>query len=378
MTILIVSDPWDIHARAVAWALENEGETVHCWYTHDFPQKHGVSLRVDGRGDAGADPADVSMRCSRHHRDFAARDIDTVWLRRWYQPQASPDLHPADVRFAQVEANEFIRATVGLLDESPRFWINPVAAKARADRKAAQLKVAVDIGLTTPSTLISNDPAAIRAFFHEHGGKLIYKPMTGASWVSEEKSLATYTAAISEELLGNDASLSNAPGIYQPLLDKSYELRVTVMGRTVIAAQIKSQNSGGYLVDWRANDFDQAMGYTRYQLPEAIERGCLALMDRLGLVFGCIDFVVTPAGEYVFLEVNEMGQFLWLEGVNPDLQLLDCFVRFTQSRDPNFVYDWREPTYRYREYWDSMQQRGDVDPAAHLHVPLPRTFEMRE
>lgn len=57
MTTLIVSDPWDIHARAVAWALEHEGEKVHLWYTHDFPQKHGASLRVDSAG-AGADPAD--------------------------------------------------------------------------------------------------------------------------------------------------------------------------------------------------------------------------------------------------------------------------------------------------------------------------------
>ncbi|ATE71197.1 hypothetical protein [Lysobacter capsici] len=377
MTTLIVSDPWDIHARAVAWALEHEGENVHLWYTHDFPQKHGASLRVDSAG-ASADPAQVTLHCARHHRDFGSHDIDTVWLRRWYQPQASPDLHPADTRFAQTEANEFIRATIGLLDESPRFWINPVAAKARADRKAAQLKVAAAVGLTVPSTLISNDPATIRAFFHEHGGKLIYKPMTGASWVSEDKALATYTAAIGEELLGNDASLSNAPGIYQPLLDKSYELRVTVMGRTVVAAQIKSQNSGGYLVDWRANDFDEAMGYARYALPEAIEQRCLALMERMGLVFGCIDFVVTTQGEYMFLEVNEMGQFLWLEGVNPELQLLDCFVQFSQSRDPNFVYDWRRPVYRYREYWESMEQRGDVDPPAHLHLALPRTFEMRE
>ena len=157
MTTLIVSDPWDIHARAVAWALEQEGETAHVWYTHDFPQKHGASLRVDS-GDANADAAQVTLYCARHRRDFDSRDIDTVWLRRWYQPQASPELHPADVRFAQTEANEFIRATVGLLDESPRFWINPVAAKARADRKAAQLKVAADVGLSVPSTLISNDP----------------------------------------------------------------------------------------------------------------------------------------------------------------------------------------------------------------------------
>ena len=31
------------------------------------------------------------------------------------------------------------------------------------------------------------------------------------------------------------------------------------------------------------------------------------------LVFGAIDMIVTPAGEYVFLEINANGQYLWIE-----------------------------------------------------------------
>ena len=30
----------------------------------------------------------------------------------------------------------------------------------------------------------------------------------------------------------------------------------------------------------------------------------------LGLLYGAIDMILTPSGEYVFLEVNESGQFL--------------------------------------------------------------------
>ncbi|MET4726600.1 glutathione synthase/RimK-type ligase-like ATP-grasp enzyme [Lysobacter enzymogenes] len=373
MTTLIVSDPWDVHARSVAWALENEGERVHIWYTHDYPQKHHVSLRTGGGAAA------TVLHCLRHERDFDTADIDAVWLRRWYQPESSSQLHPADTRFAQIESTEFVRATINLLDEQrERFWINPVRAKSRADRKAVQLHHAAAVGLDTPPTLISNDPAAIRAFFHEHGGQAIYKPITAASWVSEEKAWATYTTALSEDLLREDASLSNAPGIYQPLLDKAYELRVTIMGRTVIPARLHSQREGHYLTDWRANDFDEAMGCERYPLPEAVEARCLQLMARLGLVFGCIDIVVTRDGRYVFLEVNEMGQFLWLEAINPGLQLLDGFVHFIRSRDPAFVYDWREPAYRYRDYWESRGERGEAEPDEQRHVPLPRVYQMRE
>ena len=49
-------------------------------------------------------------------------------------------------------------------------------------------------------------------------------------------------------------------------------------------------------------------------------------MRMLGLAFGCIDLIVTPQGEYVFLEVNEMGQFLWVEQREPACPLLRAFA----------------------------------------------------
>ncbi len=37
------------------------------------------------------------------------------------------------------------------------------------------------------------------------------------------------------------------------------------------------------------------------------------MMDRLKLNFAAIDLVETPNEEFVFLEVNPNGQWLWLE-----------------------------------------------------------------
>jgi glutathione synthase/RimK-type ligase-like ATP-grasp enzyme len=36
-------------------------------------------------------------------------------------------------------------------------------------------------------------------------------------------------------------------------------------------------------------------------------------MKHLGLVYGAIDLRRTPEGEYVFLEVNTAGEFLFIE-----------------------------------------------------------------
>ena len=49
------------------------------------------------------------------------------------------------------------------------------------------------------------------------------------------------------------------------------------------------------------------------ELPENIRQFCLAFLQRMKLNFGCFDFIVTPEVEYVFLECNPNGQWLWIE-----------------------------------------------------------------
>jgi glutathione synthase/RimK-type ligase-like ATP-grasp enzyme len=48
-------------------------------------------------------------------------------------------------------------------------------------------------------------------------------------------------------------------------------------------------------------------------LPAALVERLQAFMRHLGLVYGAIDMRRTPAGKYVFLEVNTAGEFLFIE-----------------------------------------------------------------
>jgi D-alanine-D-alanine ligase-like ATP-grasp enzyme len=40
-------------------------------------------------------------------------------------------------------------------------------------------------------------------------------------------------------------------------------------------------------------------------------------MAEFGLNYGAIDMIITPDGEYVFLEINPVGEFFWLEIFSP-------------------------------------------------------------
>jgi hypothetical protein len=61
----------------------------------------------------------------------------------------------------------------------------------------------------------------------------------------------------------------------------------------------------------RAQVFD--LRHRAVQLPASLRDACVDLVRHLGLRFGAIDLVETYSGDYVFLEVNPNGQWLWLE-----------------------------------------------------------------
>ncbi len=103
-----------------------------------------------------------------------------------------------------------------------------------------------------------------------------------------------------------------SPAIYQELVPKRFDIRVTIVGKKIFAARIDSQSDPQAAVDWRHTANPQ-LPHQQVTLPADIEGRLLRLMDRLELNFAAIDLIETPDGEHVFLEVNPNGQWLWLD-----------------------------------------------------------------
>ncbi|OGV48567.1 MAG: hypothetical protein A3F46_04165 [Legionellales bacterium RIFCSPHIGHO2_12_FULL_42_9] len=179
-----------------------------------------------------------------------------------------------------------------------------------------------------PTTLCSNDPKEIRYFIlsHEADG-VIYKPLCSHFWFEPEQTKIVYTARIGFLDLPTNQSLQRAPGIFQKEIKKKYELRITCFGDYLVAAKLDSQAHVDGQVDWRAIRQGKLL-VEPYTLPATLEHQIRLFMHRLGIVFGSFDFIVTPENDYIFLEVNEQGQFLWIEEYNPAFNMLDLFVDF--------------------------------------------------
>jgi glutathione synthase/RimK-type ligase-like ATP-grasp enzyme len=183
------------------------------------------------------------------------------------------------------------------------LWVNNIVRDAAAAHKPWQLALAKEIGLTIPETLITNDPGQARDFWAAHPGKVIYKPFTAGYHTWRE----TRLLRAGEEALADTVRWS--PVIFQQYVPAVFDLRITAIGPRLFAAEAHSQE-GEYKVDVR---FNSKICYRAHKLPDTLERKLLQLMSRLGLEYGAIDMRLTPEGEYVFLEINPAGQFLYVE-----------------------------------------------------------------
>jgi glutathione synthase/RimK-type ligase-like ATP-grasp enzyme len=246
------------------------------------------------------------------------------------------------------------------------FWVNPLDAAIRAERKPYQHQIAVEVGFATPATLYTNDPQEIRAFLKRKGGRIAYKPFHGVTWDDGKTQWTPYTSLITESTLVEDDLLHAVPGIYQEIVPKDYELRLTVMGERVFSAKIRSQETLTGRLDWRRS-YDE-LRIEACEVPSEVAERCRQMLHRLGLVFGCFDLIVTPAGEYIFLEVNQMGQFLFVERY-AGIPLLDAFAEFLLQARPDF--EWNEANVIDR-YVDLMETLPRMEAEfARDHVPSP-------
>lgn len=358
MNYLITTEPDDTHAVLVKLALEDRGHSVRLWFPADQPTKQKNSVFLDQSG--------YQWKCADHLDVVNDNNYDVVWWRRARKPYLPKEaVHADDHTFAERENRLFHESlTYNLAPDA--WWINSKESAARANSKLLQLNIAVQCGMTIPLTLCSNDPKEIRYFLlkHETDG-VIYKPLCSNFWFERDRTKAAYTSCLDFLDLPDNALLQVSPGIFQKNIRKKYELRVTCFGDYLVAARLHSQEHPDGQTDWRAIPCGE-MTLEPYDLPVAVSNQIRAFMRRLGIVFGCMDLIVTPDDQYVFLEVNEQGQFFWIEDYNPDIRMLDIFVKFLLYRSVYFKWDERHREHDIGQYRDRIQAVASSNMKQHV------------
>lgn len=315
MKVLILASPDDGHGQVVATALAKIGAHVDFFSFSEFIEQCSLSFQIGGK--------DKLTRIKRAQETLDLRSYTSIWHRR---PGLFKPGRFVESWISEMVQRETISAVGGILRTVPCLWVNDPISDVAATSKLWQLEIATEVGLTIPETLVTNSPEKVREFFEYCDGQVIHKlisDQTAFAIPPAEVPAGIATLPLRKQDLEHIDQVRHAPHLFQRNVAKAFELRVTIVGNKIFSIKIDSQ-IGRAKLDWR-NDYSVPM--SAYDLPEDIESKCLALMQRLHLNYGAIDFIVTPDHNFVFLEINPSGQYIWIEErtdvqITPQMALL--------------------------------------------------------
>jgi glutathione synthase/RimK-type ligase-like ATP-grasp enzyme len=306
MSVLIVTHTEDnICVPAVAEAITRRGGTVVRFDTDRFPSETRLVARTDSAGEHVVLHADG--------REHDLDEVEAVWHRRLAFGRGLPaDMDPEMRNACRQESRA---SAMGMLASLRAFHLDLEKNLRHAEHKQLQMRVAREAGMEIPRTLITNDAAALRRFAAETQAPVVAKMLSSFAIHSDGKEKVVFTTALSPADLENLDDLQCSPMTFQELVPKALELRVTVVGDRVMAAAIDSASHRGAEVDWRRMGPSLQDQWRPHALPAGLEKKILALMDVFRLNYGALDFILTPDGRWVFLEINPAGEFFWLDPV---------------------------------------------------------------
>ena len=215
--------------------------------------------------------------------------------------------------FAQKFAREQWKSAIQILKGCFSCkWINDPDQIVLASDRAEQLSVASAVGFDIPATIITNDPSEAKTFYLTHDAKIVVKALTHHMVRDAGKYFSMYTHFVVPKDVKSFVDLAHAPCVLQEWIPRKSELRVTVIGDQVFAAQIDLPRTKSPLADIHRG-FTKKLTKKPVRLKKAIRNKCVTLVRKLGLLYGAIDFMIKDGGRMVFLEVNPIGDWVWLE-----------------------------------------------------------------
>lgn len=271
----------------------------------DVGQEQPFALQIDAGGPF--------LSFTLDGRTFTSRDVRAVWLRRWGRTEttspvrAAPGLEPLAARMNAHLTGELNAAAGGLFASltGARWLTRPGDVSVN---KLHVLAVAAAAGLEVPPTLVTNRPDEMERFRRAHGRVVTKNIGVADIFPLYAHSFGLYTAEVGEA----DAAALPAtvfPTLVQAMVEKEFEVRTFVLGHEMHSMAIFSQSDEQTSVDFRRYNAHRPNRCVPYRLPAGPGVALRALMDELRMETASVDFIRTPDGRHVFLEVNPAGQF---------------------------------------------------------------------
>lgn len=321
--ILIITNKEDVHPTSVINYLRTLGVEVFRLNTECLLTDYEFSWWNT------SERCDFHIRNTVNGREIWGHEVTAVWERRPEKPEKLPiEIREEIDKHNREEALGFLSFLLYYLGDV--YSIGHHFYEWRADSKMVQLQMAIKLGLDVPATCFSNRKKDIVEFAKPYEYVILKSIEDSNVWLDDEMEYVFYARKVKSSLLEQqpEEAFSQTVSFVQNYVEKAFELRITVIGADIFAAKIDSQvlDEDKGKVDWRQG-YDYGLKHSVFALPDDVAEKCRAYLRSFNLRFGCFDFIVTPTGDYVFLECNPNGQWLWIEDALPELKISESIAR---------------------------------------------------
>lgn len=231
-------------------------------------------------------------------------EISAVWYRRGEMSLNTPNLdfmsqeklRKSVARYLAMENGVLERFFYYLMHEKPHIG----SFHKRVVNKLVVLREASKLGISIPKTIVTNQKN------NNLGDDFIYKSLyEGFKFEYDKKKYTTYT----EKVSFSTAKDGFFPTLFQEEIKKEADIRVFYLLGEFYCMAIRSQAHAQTKTDFRKYLRGNGNRLFPFELPKEEASKLDNLMKKLGLETGSIDLILTECGDFVFLEVNPVGQF---------------------------------------------------------------------
>jgi glutathione synthase/RimK-type ligase-like ATP-grasp enzyme len=287
----------------VALELRRRGAPYRVFDPASFPSASSVTM--DGSGD------DLSVHIAGDGAALDLRTVTGIWYRRPGPVRPPDQLRPEEAEWLRRECEHFMAGVWATVDA---VWVSEPRRIREASLKLHQLNLARGLGFRVPRFIVTNEVSRARAFVTAFPTGVVVKTLALPSLVVDDRAALLYTHVLTREDVRYLDAVRFGPTLLQEFVPKRLDVRVTVIGETLFAVGIESGGVESARADIRGAEIYD-LPHRPIDLPGPVAAACLALVAGLGLRFGAIDLLLTPEGEFVFLEINPNGQWHWLEEI---------------------------------------------------------------
>ena len=227
------------------------------------------------------------------------------WIRRLAPPDWQRGVvlesHDAAVKTAWLSLLTGVLRTCGVV------WLSDVDSLVVSESKLVQAAAAKKIGIRSPTTVVTNDPAAAQDLL---GREIVLKPLGPGHFFEDgtpHNVFASHVGVDGPEL----AAAGSAPFLAQQRLEALSHLRVVTVGDDLWAAEL---DATGRPLDWRSDPPAHRAFAPVAALEDDLATAAISIATELRLGYTSQDWVITDDGPYL-LDVNPAGQWLFLPSV---------------------------------------------------------------